>query len=74
MEDSSKIIYHVFRKNVDGIYLLDKRNDVIYTDTIYKDAEEIFWKRVNNKVNSNETYVLFAQVPGRRYLQIMLER
>ena len=74
MEDSSKTIYHVFRKNVDGIYLLDKRNDVIYTDTIYKDAEEIFWKRVNNKVNSNETYVLFAQVPGRRYLQIMLER
>lgn len=74
MEDNSKIIYHVFRKNVDGIYLLDKRNDVIYTDTIYKDAEEIFWKRVNNKVNSNETYVLFAQVPGRRYLQIMLER
>lgn len=74
MEDSSKTIYHVFRKNVDGIYLLDKRNDVIYTDTIYKDAEEIFWKRVNNKVNSNETYVLFAQVPGRRYLQIILER
>jgi hypothetical protein len=74
MEDNSKTVYHVFRKNVDGIYLLDKRNDVIYTDTIYKDAEEIFWKRVNNKVNSNETYVLFAQVPGRRYLQIMLER
>ena len=74
MEDNSKIIYHVLHKNVDGIYLLDKRNDVIYTDTIYKDAEEIFWKRVNNKVNSNETYVLFAQVPGRRYLQIMLER
>jgi hypothetical protein len=74
MEDNSKIIYHVFRKNVDGIYLLDKRNDVIYTDTIYKDAEEIFWKRVNNKVNPNETYVLFAEIPGRRYLQIMLER
>ena len=74
MEGSSKIIYHVFRKNVDGIYLLDKRNDVIYTDTIYKDAEEIFWHRVNNKVNPNDTYVLFAQVPGRRYLQIMLER
>jgi hypothetical protein len=74
MEDNSKIIYHVFRKNVDGIYLLDKRNDVIYTDTIYKDAEEIFWKRVNNKVNPNETYVLFAEIPGRRYLQIMSER
>ena len=74
MEDHSKTIYHVFRKNVDGIYLLDKRNDVIYTDTVYKDAEEIFWARVNNKSNSNETYVLFAQVPGKRYLQIMLER
>lgn len=67
-------VYHVFRKNVEGAYLLDnKKNDLIYTDTIEKDAWEVFNDRVKNK-KDKETYVLFSVVPGERYLQILCER
>lgn len=68
-----RIIYHVIRKKVDGAYLLDKRNDIIYTDTIEEDAREIFNHRIANK-QKGETYDLVMEIKGQRYLQILCER
>lgn len=67
------VVYHVIKKNVDGAYLLDKRNDIIYTDTIEHDAREIFNSRVINK-SKDEIYDLVMEVRGQKYLHILCER
>ncbi len=67
------IVYHVIKKNVDGAYLLDNRNDIIYTDTIEQDAREIFNNRVINKSKS-EIYDLVMEIKGQKYLHILCER
>lgn len=67
------IIYHVIKKNIDGAYLLDKRNDIIYTDTIEHDAREIFNNRIINK-SKGEIYDLVMEVRGQKYLHILCER
>lgn len=70
---SAEVVYHVVRKNVEGAYLLDKRNDVIYTDTIENDARDIFNRRVSNK-KKGEVYVLFAKTNSCKLLDILCER
>lgn len=70
---SEQIIYHVIRKKVDGAYLLDNRNDIIYTDTIEEDAREIFNHCIANK-QKGETYDLVMEIKCQRYLQILCER
>ena len=70
---SDKVVYHVVRKNVEGAYLLDKRNDIIYTDTVEDDAREIFNKHVCNK-QKGEVYVLFAETKGCKPLDVLCER
>ena len=70
---SDEDVYHVVRKNVEDAYLLDKRNDVIYTDTIENDARDIFNRRVSNK-KKGEVYVLFAATKGCKLLDILCER
>lgn len=67
------IIYHVIKKNIDGAYLLDKRNDIIYTDTVESDAREIFNNRIINK-SKGEIYDLVMEVRGQKYLHILCER
>lgn len=66
-------VYHVVKKNVEGAYLLDKRNDIIYTDTIESDALEIFNSRVANK-QKGDVYVLFEKTGGSKVLNILCER
>lgn len=70
---SVKTVYHVVRKNVEGAYLLDKRNDIIYTDTVEDAARDIFNSRVRNK-QKDEVYVLFAEIKGRKLLDVLCER
>lgn len=70
---SVKVVYHVVRKNVEGAYLLDKRNDVIYTDTVEDAARDIFNSRVRNK-QKGEVYVLFAETKGCKLLDVLCER
>lgn len=67
------IVYHVIKKNIDGAYLLDKRNDIIYTDTVESDARDIFNSRVANKLKC-EIYDLVMEVKGQKYLRILCER
>lgn len=67
------IVYHVIKKNIDGAYLLDKRNDIIYTDTVESDAREIFNNRIINK-SKGEIYDLVMEVRGQKYLCILCER
>ena len=66
------VIQHVVRKNVEGAYLLDKRSDIIYTDTIEQDAREIVNNRIANR-KKGETYVLFAETKGCKALNILRE-
>lgn len=70
---SASVVYHVIKKNIDGAYLLDKRNDIIYTDTLKGDAQEIFNSRVSSK-QKGEVYDLVAETRGQKYLQILCER
>ena len=70
---SASIVYYVIKKNIDGAYLLDKRNDVIYTDTMKDAAQEIFNSRVSSKQKC-EVYDLVAETKGKKYLQILCER
>jgi hypothetical protein len=70
---SAKVVYHVVRKNVEGAYLLDRRNDIIYTDTIEDAARDIFNSRVRNK-QKGEVYVLFAEIKGCKLLDVLCER
>ena len=69
----ASVVYHVIKKNIDGAYLLDKRNDIIYTDTLKGDAQEIFNSRVSSK-QKGEVYDLVAETRGQKYLQILCER
>jgi len=69
----SDVLYHIVKKNIEGAYLLDKRNDIIYTDSIECDARDIFNKRVADK-QKGETYVLFAETKGDKFLNILCER
>lgn len=69
----ASVVYHVIKKNIDGAYLLDKRNDIIYTDTVKDDAKEIFDNRVSSK-QKGEVYDLVAETRGQKYLQILCER
>lgn len=67
------ITYYVIRKNVAGVYLKDYRNEKLLT-TSHKDiAKKLFDSFVSEK-NANETYVIFAEIPGRKYLDIICER
>jgi hypothetical protein len=70
---STEVIYYIVRKNVEGAYLLDKRNDIIYTDTIECDAKEIFNDKIKSK-QENEIYVLFSKEKDDKYLNILCER
>lgn len=67
------IVYHVIKKNVDGAYLLDRRNDIIYTDTVECDARDVFNDLVASK-QRGETYDLIMEIKGQRYLHILCER
>lgn len=70
---SEQVIYHVIRKKVDGAYLLDSRNDIIYTDAIKEGAQEAFNDCISHK-QKGETYDLVIEIKGQRYLQILCER
>lgn len=67
------IIYHIVKKNVDGAYLLDKRNTVLLSTYDLSLAESSFNDLLLHKSN-NEVYTFFSEVSGKRYLQIILER
>ena len=49
------------------------RNDIIYTDTVEDAARDIFNSRVRNK-QKGEVYVLFAEIKGRKLLDVLCER
>ena len=69
----SSTVYCVIKKNIDGAYLLDKRNDIVYTDTVKDDAQKIFDSRVSNKQKC-EVYDLVVETKGQKYLQILCEK
>lgn len=66
-------VYHIVKKNVDGAYLLDKRNTALLSTHDFSLAESSFNDLTLHK-SKNEVYTLFSEVLGKRYLQIILER
>ena len=69
----NNITYHVVKRNVDGAYLLDSRNEAIYSGNSKDEAFDVFNKRVQSK-QKGDTYVLFEEVEGVRFLNILRER
>lgn len=70
---STDTVYHIVKKNVDGAYLLDKRNTVLLSTYDFNLAESSFNDLILHK-SKNEVYTFFSEVRGKRYLQIILER
>lgn len=66
-------IYHVVKKNIDGAYLLDKRDTHIYSSYSEQDARYVFNDKVSNK-QCHEVYTLFIELPGTKYLHVLCER
>ena len=69
----NNITYHVVKRKVDGAYLLDKRNETVYSGNSKDDAFEVFNKYIQSKQKC-DTYVLFEKVEGVRFLNILREQ
>lgn len=68
--------YFVVRKNMQGIYLLDDRNDILLKTDSMDDALAMFNSYVSNKKNDKETYTVFSRVvPAHdRFLYLLGEK
>ena len=68
--------YFVVRKNMQGIYLLDDRNDILLKTDSMDDALAMFNSCVSNKNNDKETYTVFSRVvPAHdRFLYLLGEK
>ena len=68
--------YFVVRKNMQGIYLLDDRNDIMLKTNSMDDAIAMFNSCVSNKKSDKETYTVFSRVvPAQdRFLFLLGEK
>ena len=68
--------YFVVRKNMQGIYLLDDRNDIMLKTYSMDDALAMFNSCVSNKNSDKETYTVFSRVvPSQdRFLHLLGEK
>ena len=68
--------YFVVRKNMQGIYLLDDRNDIMLKTDSMDDAIAMFNSCVSNKKSDRETYTVFSRVvPSQdRFLHLLGEK
>ena len=66
--------YCIVRKNIDGIYLKDNRNDQLFTSLNKDVAYKVYDSFILNKHSCNEKYVLFKETDGSKYLEIIIER
>ena len=68
--------YFVVKKNMQGIYLLDDRNDVLLKTDNMDDALAMFNKCISNRKGDKETYTVFSRaVPVKdRFLYLLGEK
>ena len=68
--------YFVVRKNMQGVYLLDDRNDIMLKTDSMDDALAMFNSCVSNKKSDKETYTVFSRVvPAQdRFLYLLGEK
>ena len=66
-------MYYVIRKNVEGVYLINDRNEILEKTSDKLHAASVFSKYILNKQKS-ERYVMFEKPDNDRRLQIILER
>lgn len=68
--------YFVVKKNMQGIYLLDDRNDVLLKTDNMDDALAMFNRCVSNKKSDKETYTVFSRtIPVKdRFLYLLGEK
>lgn len=65
-------VYHIVRKNVEGVYLLSEKNNKCLTTT---DRDLALWtlSYLVDNCSKNDRFVLFSQEGGSKYLQILRE-
>lgn len=66
-------MYYIVKKNTDGVYLLDDRNEVVYMN---EDSNSVWLKYLNiicTKSSSNK-YVMCSKENGTKYINILCER
>ena len=66
-------MYYIVKKNIDGVYLMDARNDRIYSTDDYDSAINKFNEIMNSK-SRGSTYSLFKKDESTRYLTVIIER
>lgn len=66
-------MYYIVKKNTDGVYLMDARNDRIYSTDDYDSAINKFNEIMKSK-SRGSTYSLFKKDDATRYLTVIIER
>lgn len=66
-------MYYIVKKNMDGVYLMDARNDRIYSTDDYDSAINKFNEIMESK-SRGSTYSLFKKDDTTRYLTVIIER
>ena len=66
-------MYYVIRKNVEGVYLLDNRNEILEKTSDKLHAENAFSAYILNK-QKNERYVMCEKQDSDRRIHIICER
>ena len=67
---ADKVVYHIIKKNVEGAYLLDKKNSILYSGTDLVDATKEFINFLSD-TKKGDTFVLVSQTNDEKYLHIL---
>ena len=67
---ADKVVYHIIKKNVEGAYLLDKKNSLLYSGTDLVNTTKEFINLLSDK-NKGDTFVLVSQTNDEKYLHIL---
>ena len=55
---ADKVVYHIIKKNVEGAYLLDKKNSLLYSGTDLVNTTKEFINLLSDKLFGNLEYAL----------------
>lgn len=67
-------IYYVLKKNTNGEYLLNGKNNIIMTSDNYNVCTVKFIDSVINKKTKSDIFILCSKQVNSKYIQILCER
>lgn len=63
-------IYYIVKKNMDGVYLLDKRNEVIISSNNYDIVKDMYDRLIINNPSFNK-YIMFYKKSNEKFLHMI---